>query len=111
MGRKGGGSREIETGALSPPWPSLAHTWSWEDAQAPWPQVSIWDASGCEEPCVLGYRMRVSDETELTGPGDCWPCEGGAGISHTVSPRHSSTLHWMGLATLGPEWVREYAPQ
>ena len=49
---------------------------------------------------MLGYRMRVSDETELTGPGDCWPCEGGAGISHTVSPRHSSTVHWSGLPAL-----------
>ena len=49
---------------------------------------------------MLGCRMRVRDETELTGLGSYWSCDDRTGISHTVVPRHSSALHWMGLAVL-----------
>ena len=52
---------------------------------------------------MLGSRMHLRDDTDLTGPRGHWPCDGGAGISHIVVPRDSSTLHWTGLAVL---WSR-----
>ena len=41
---------------------------------------------------MLGCRMGLRDSIELAGPGGCWPCEDGAGISPTVATRNSPTL-------------------
>ena len=36
--------------------------WFCKDAQGPWPQFFIWEASGCEEPRVLGCMMGQSSQ-------------------------------------------------
>ena len=52
------------------------------------------------------------DKTEVAEPDGCWLCDGWTGVSHTVAPRHSSTLHCgIRLAALWSRRVREYDPQ
>ena len=49
---------------------------------------------------MFGCRVCPRDVTELTRPEGHRHCDGGAGISHTVAPRCSSTVDWMVLMSL-----------